>query len=113
MNKRELGMRYERYAEHYLVRQGYRILERNFRCMQGEIDLIAREGKYLVFIEIKYRKNLRSGMPAEAVDAKKQQRIRQAARYYLYRKHYGEETPCRFDVVGIAGEQISLIRDAF
>ncbi|MCI9180233.1 MAG: YraN family protein [Lachnospiraceae bacterium] len=113
MDKRELGRRYELFAADYLKKQGYRIVELNFCCRQGEVDIIARDKDVLVFIEVKYRKNLHSGAPAEAVDAKKQQKIRSAARYYLYRKRYGEDVPCRFDVVGIVGEKISLIRDAF
>lgn len=113
MDTREQGRRYETFAAEYLKNLGYQILEQNFYCRQGEIDLIAKEGKYLVFIEVKYRKTLHSGAPAEAVNRKKQQKIRQAARYYLYRKNYNEEVPCRFDVVSIAGEKISVIRDAF
>lgn len=113
MDKREVGRRYECFAVNYLQKQGYQILEQNFCCRQGEIDIIAREGKYLVFVEVKYRKNLQNGAPGEAVDRKKQQRIRQAAAYYLYQKRYGEEVPCRFDVVAVAGERVSLLRDAF
>lgn len=113
MDTREQGRRYEVFAAEYLKKQGYRILEQNFYCRQGEVDLIARDGKVLVFIEVKYRKTLHSGTPAEAVNRRKQQKIRQAARYYLYRKNYGEDIPCRFDVVSIAGEKISVIRDAF
>lgn len=113
MDNRERGRRYEVFAARYLCSRGYQILAQNFRCGQGEVDIIAREGKYLVFVEVKYRRNLGTGFPAEAVDGKKQQRIRQAARYYLYRNHYGEEIPCRFDMVSIVGEKISLIQDAF
>lgn len=113
MNKRQTGSSRETEAASYLISQGYQILERNYRCRRGEIDLIARDGRYLVFVEVKYRKNEQSGYPAEAVDSRKQQRIRQAARSYLYCRRYGEDTPCRFDVVGIIGKQITLIRDAF
>lgn len=113
MDKRETGRRYEIFAAEYLKKQGYQIVGQNFACRQGEIDIIARDGAYLVFVEVKYRKTPGSGTPAEAVNRKKQQKIRQAAKYYLYRENYGEEVPCRFDVVSIAGENISLIRDAF
>lgn len=71
MDKRELGRRYELFAADYLKKQGYRIVELNFCCRQGEVDIIARDKDVLVFIEVKYRKNLHSGAPAEAVDAKK------------------------------------------
>ena len=79
---------------------------------RGEIDLIARDGRYLVFIEVKYRKNLQMGDPLEAVDVRKQQRIYQTARYYLHQKKW-ENIPCRFDVIGITGTQICHIRNAF
>lgn len=112
-NKRKVGARYEDLAADYLTKQGYEIVERNYRDRQGEIDIIAREGRYLVFVEVKYRRDTKSGYPEEAVYGQKQQRIRHTASYYLYRHGHGEETPCRFDVVSIAGEEISLIRDAF
>ena len=113
MDKRELGRRYELFAADYLKKQGYRIVELNFCCRQGEVDIIARDKDVLVFIEVKYRKNLHSGAPAEAVDAKKQQKIRSAARYYLYRKGYGEDVPCRFDVAAFTGGSWTIIRNAF
>lgn len=112
-NRRELGSRYEDLAADYLRRQGYEILERNYRDRMGEVDIIAKDGPYLVFVEVKYRRSLKNGYPEEAVCGPKQQRIRHTASRYLYRHGYGEETPCRFDVVGIAGEEISLFRDAF
>ncbi len=112
-NKRKTGSHYEELAANYLKRQGYEILERNYRDRLGEIDIIAMEGKYLVFAEVKYRRNLKSGYPEEAVSRQKQQRIRHTAAYYLYRHGYDEETPCRFDVVSIAGDNICLFRDAF
>ena len=77
------------------------------------IDLIGRDGRYLVFFEVKYRKTARNGIPAEAVGYVKQQRIRYTAQFYLYSRHYQEDMPCRFDVVSILGDQISWIRDAF
>ena len=67
MNKREVGAAYEEAAAVFLEKNGVRILERNFRCRQGEIDLIGRDGEYLVFFEVKYRKNADAGLPAEAV----------------------------------------------
>ena len=113
MNKREVGSRYEEVAAAYLADMGYTVLEKNYRCKQGEIDIIASLQGYLIFIEVKYRKNLKSGSPLEAVGPSKQNRIRQAARYYLYSHGYGEDQPCRFDVIGILGSQIILIQNAF
>lgn len=112
-NKREVGTYYEEMAADYLIRCGYRILEKNFSCRQGEIDLIAKDGEYLVFIEVKYRSTAVFGDPGEAVDRRKQEKIYQAAKYYLHRFYYGSEVLCRFDVVLILGKQVSLIRDAF
>ena len=84
INKRQLGSRYEEKAAACLEQRGWRILERNYRCRQGEVDLICRDGGYLVFVEVKYRSDDRFGAPAEAVDGRKQARIRGAAAYYLY-----------------------------
>jgi putative endonuclease len=112
-SNREIGTEYETIAADFLQKTGYEILERNYKNKMGEIDLIAKDGKDLVFIEVKYRKDLSKGDPAEAVNNKKQIRIRNAARGYLYFCHLGEETSCRFDVVAILGQDIRLIRDAF
>ena len=71
-NRRAIGTEYETLACEYLTRHGYQILCRNFRCRQGEIDIIARDRDYLVFIEVKYRRDEHEGDPAEAVDARKQ-----------------------------------------
>lgn len=113
MNKRQVGAAYEALAADYLCRQGYEIIERNFHCRSGEIDLIAREGEYLCFVEVKYRRGEAYGFPSEAVTYSKQQKIIRAARYYLMRHGYGMDTPCRFDVVALCGENITLYRNAF
>lgn len=113
INKRTVGSRYEEKAAAFLQHMGFQILEKNYRDRYGEIDIIAREKEYLVFVEVKYRSGLHSGYPEEAVNGRKQARIRHAAQYYLYRKRLGEDVPCRFDVVSIVGEKIRLIRDAF
>lgn len=113
LNKRAIGTAYEKQAGEYLIQQGYEIVEYNFRCRQGEIDIIARDGEYLVFAEVKYRKNTGSGSPLEAVNVKKQQIISRVASYYCLTHGLGESTPCRFDVVAILGDEISLIRNAF
>ncbi len=112
-NRRRTGARYEQQAAEYLEKKGYRILERNFYTRSGEIDIVARDGRYLVFLEVKYRKDIRDGHPLEAVDVRKQERIRQAARFFLLRSGYGEETPCRFDVIGILGGELLHVEDAF
>lgn len=112
-NRRRVGAEYEQAAAAYLQARGLSVIEQNYRNRSGEIDLIARDGDYLVFVEVKYRKSGGSGDPAEAVDARKQQKIRSVARYYLYSRGYGEDTLCRFDVVAVLGSEIRWIRDAF
>ena len=112
-NKRAVGSRYEAEAAVFLEKLGYKILEQNYRDRLGEIDIVARDGRYLVFVEAKYRGSGRCGYPEEAVDRGKQQRIRHTAQYYLYRHHCGENTACRFDVVSVEGEEIRVMKNAF
>lgn len=113
MNKRAVGTAYEKQAGEYLKELGYEILEYNFRCRIGEIDMIALDGEYLVFLEVKYRASAGSGSPLEAVNGKKQRIISKVAAYYCLTHGYDETTPCRFDVVAILGDEISLIKNAF
>lgn len=113
MNKRQIGNHYEDIAVRYLTEKGYQVLERNYRIRTGEIDIIARDGKYLVFVEVKYRANERRGKALEAVDFRKQKVIFRTAQVYLHQNGMGTETPCRFDVVGITGDEIVHIKDAF
>ena len=115
-NRRSLGDRGEDLAAASLKKLGYKILERNYRTPLGEIDLIARHQKALVFIEVKTRTSDRFGAGQEAVHHAKQARLRKLADYYLKQKRLGE-VAVRFDVVGILwGEeepQIELIQGAF
>jgi putative endonuclease len=115
-DRKGFGRRGERDAERYLKRRGYRILDRNFRAAGAEIDLIATEGGSLVFIEVKARRSVASGTPQEAVDGRKQRRIRRAAEIYVAREH-AHDLPIRFDVVAIlmneGAAQIELVKDAF
>lgn len=112
-NKRKIGAEQEALAEQYLIKQGYHILQKNFYSRFGEIDMIATKDKYLIFIEVKYRKDERMGFPEEAIDIRKQNVIIQTARYFMLRKKISENTPCRFDVVCILGEEIRLLENAF
>lgn len=104
---------YERQAGAFLERKGYRILEYNYRCRAGEVDIVAQDGPYLVFCEVKYRKELKKGTPLEAVTLQKQRRISRCSLFYQMERHL-PEVACRFDVVGITGEgQMELIQHAF
>ncbi len=109
----QVGRKYEDLAAEYLKKQGYRILERNYRCRKGEIDLIGIQEGYLCFVEVKYRSSGEFGGSLGAVDLKKQRRICGAALYYLMEKGYGSDTACRFDVAGISRQGVELITNAF
>ncbi len=113
MNKRQVGSEGEEKASAFLSDQGYRIVKRNFYCKSGEIDIIAYDGEYLCFIEVKYRKDLSEGYPEEAVDVRKAKRITKCAMSYMNMCGLPDTTPCRFDVVSILGDEVKLIRDAF
>ena len=112
-NKRKTGAVYELKAEEYLLRKGYKILERNFRNRSGEIDLIAKKDGQLHFVEVKYRTTADFGSPLEAVDFRKQNQIRKVAMYYLMKNKLSEWTPCQFDVIGFEGEEMIHLENAF
>ena len=112
-NKRRLGGFYEEQAARYLEEQGLAILEHNYRCRFGEIDLIAQDGEYLVFVEVKYRSSRQSGSPLAAVDAAKQHVISRVAKNYLLTCRRSVDIPCRFDVVGFDGDEITWVKNAF
>ena len=111
-SRRQTGTDYERAAGYYLEQLGYEILEYNYRCRAGEIDLIAKDGEYLVCCEVKYRSDGRKGSPLEAVGAGKQRTIFRCAMFYLA-EHHTEDVPCRFDVSGIEGAEVVHIKNAF
>ena len=113
MNKRQTGAAYELKAEEYLLGNGYKILERNFRNQSGEIDLIAKKGGQIHFVEVKYRTTAMYGSPLEAVDFRKQNQIRKVAMYYLMKNKLSEWTPCQFDVIAFEGEEMTHIENAF
>lgn len=111
-NKRTIGNHYEKRAGEYLKTLGYEIMEYNFYSRNGEVDIIATHNGYYVFIEVKYRENEKSGHPLEAVSVSKQRTISKCAFYYLQR-HGLQDVPVRFDVVGILGDEIKVIQNAF
>lgn len=112
-NKRRLGATAEQAVRTYLEQHGIAVLKMNYRCRQGEVDVIAKDGDYYIFIEVKYRNSVRYGMPQDAVDMKKQHRISRTALYYLYSHGLGEDTPVRFDVAAIVENKIHYIKNAF
>ena len=112
-----IGSEGERAAAAFLEARGYRILERNYRTRLGEIDLVAEEGRTLVFVEVKVRLNDRVGGPAAAITSAKQARIARLAQQYVASRRLAERA-CRFDVVLIWGDdpktrRIELLPGAF
>ena len=105
-----LGDAGERLAARHLRRLGYRILARRYRTPLGEIDLIARDGDCLVFVEVKTRRGTAGGSPAEAVDRSKQQQLTRLASAFL-KRHRMLDQRCRFDVVAVVlpGGQVPAV----
>jgi len=111
MNKRVLGAAYEELAAEYLQARGVAILEKNYRAAGCEIDLIGEMDEYLIFVEVKYRKNEKYGDPTEAVSLRKQQHICRAAGIYCCKKQVHKQI--RYDVVSVCGEKIVWYENAF
>jgi putative endonuclease len=100
-----------RVALHYESR-GYRVLDRNWRCRDGELDLVLRHGRTLVVCEVKTRSSAAFGTPAEAVTVKKQAKLRLLARHYLETASFRPGT-IRFDVAAVLAGEIEIIENAF
>ncbi len=107
-----VGQRAEDVAVRTLEQHGLTVLARNFHCRGGEIDVVCREGKVLVFVEVRLRRNADFGGAGASITASKQQRIILAARQYLATQVKGEPD-CRFDCVLIDGNKLEWIKDAF
>jgi putative endonuclease len=101
----------EEAAARHLAREGLQLIARNYRTRLGEIDLIAREGETLVFVEVRLRRSERFGGAAASIDGRKRMRIACAARHFLAR--LGREPACRFDVVTLDGDRVEWLRGAF
>lgn len=115
MQKNIFGKKGEIIAANYLKKRGYKILENNYKNKIGEIDIIAKDKNYLVFVEVKTRTSRMLGDPLEAIDEQKQFKIRQVATMYLMKTNQ-LETSIRFDAIAILGDnedEIRHIKDAF
>lgn len=115
--RKSLGQEGEAAAEQYLRRKGYRIVARNLRSQLGELDLVAEDGRVLVFVEVKARRTGAFGGAIYAVHQRKQEKLIQLAALYLARHHIKDRL-CRFDVVLLQGvgdgpAQIEHIQNAF
>jgi len=110
--RREEGIQGEEQATKTLRNMGYRIIEKNYRSPFGELDIIAEEGSYLVFIEVKKRNTRAFGGPLDAINAVKKKRIVKTALFYM-KTHKCLDRKVRFDVVGIDRENIKIVKHAF
>jgi putative endonuclease len=108
--KQQQGQRWEQVALAHLERHGLRLVEANFRCKGGEIDLVMRERDTLVFVEVRQRADRQHGGAAASITLAKIRRLVRAARFYLMRLPH--TPPCRFDVVAIDGGRIEWLRNA-
>ena len=117
MKRKAVGELGEKMALEYLQKRGYRILETNFRCREGEIDIIARDKDYLVFVEVRTRRGFSFGTPEESVTATKKEKLTSLAFAYLQTRR-NSPSSWRFDVVAVELNQerqisrIELIQDA-
>lgn len=107
VGKRAFGMQLEVHAAHFLCAQGMSLLQRNFQCKLGEIDLIMREGNTLVFVEVRFRRSNSHGHACATVDWRKQRKLQRAAQVFLLRSGLRDQLPCRFDVLGITRDPLS------
>ena len=113
LNQKKVGADKEQLAANYLERNGMRIVERNFRARQGEIDIIGYHRGYLVFVQVKFRKSVRMGNALEAVGLTKQKTICRVADHYRALHRLGDHTMVRYDVVAIQGDEIIWVQNAF
>ena len=116
INKHTTGIRGQKAAEAFLIQTGHEIVTRNYRIRTGEIDLIAKADDYIIFVEVKFRTNTNFGLPREAVNFAKQQKITRTAMHYIS-KYKLDNHNFRFDVVEVLEQDGKLyanhIKDAF
>ena len=110
VNTREIGNKYEDKSVEILIKNTYKILERNYQNRFGEIDIIAEKNKEIVFIEVKYRKTSKFGYGYEAVDRRKIMKILKLANYYIQSKKY-QNYKIRFDCMSYLGDELDWIKD--
>jgi len=115
LTPKQLGAKAEQAAERYLVAKGLKLLTRNFNSRFGEVDLIMRDKKSLVFIEVRMRNNPKFGSAFDSVDIHKQQRLYRAACYYLITQKVEQNCPMRFDVIAVNSTNFSIewLKNAF
>jgi putative endonuclease len=109
---RRVGAAFEQLAADYLARRGIRVVERNFTCKGGELDLVCDDAGTLVFVEVRARAGDAFGSPAETVGSVKRRRLVRAAQVYLHQRALYDR-PCRFDVVAVLDGVVTHYPDAF
>lgn len=113
LNQRELGKKYEDLAAAYLKDKGMQIIYQNYRCRQGEVDLVGIHENCLVFVEVKYRKSNRQGMPEEAVGVRKQMKICRTSDYFRVSHGRYSAMQVRYDVISVINDEITWYQNAF
>ncbi len=111
-----LGNRAEKLATKFLQKQGLKLIEQNYRCKLGEIDLVMAHQDYLIFVEVRHRKSTNYGGALESIDFRKQEKLRKTAEHYFL-KRKTKDCPARFDVVCVDGQltnpEYNWIQNAF
>lgn len=117
LSKREFGGQLETFAKNILLKEGCKIIQLNYQCKLGEIDIIIKDGDALVFVEVRYRKHAKFGGAVASVDYKKQQKLIKTAQLYLVENKLTNNAICRFDVFAIEGPinrlEYQWIKNAF
>ena len=110
---RATGDRFESAARNFLAARGLRLVQANFLCRHGEIDLVMRDGDAIVFVEVRYRRGSAFGGALASVTLAKRRRLISAAHIWLAGRPYDARRPCRFDVVAFDGDRVEWVRNAF
>lgn len=111
MDNKKKGSYGENLAKEFLLNKGYTILETNYYTKSGEIDIIAKDDNIIVFVEVKYRKSAKRGLPLESINEKKQSKIIKTAYHYILENEIKDSM--RFDAIGILNKEITHIINAF
>lgn len=112
MNKTEIGKEKERQAVEFLKNKGYLILNRNFRTRFGEVDIVAKDGDTVVFVEVRSKRCVDLGSPEESIGIKKREKLGKVALQFLA-GYTDEYSAVRFDVIAVVGDEIRHIKNAF
>lgn len=112
MDRKQRGDSVEKAAVAFLRSKGYEVIVENYRCPEGELDIVCRDGEEIVFVEVRSRADARFGGALYAVSQAKQQQVARVAQAFLSRTRSHSDT-CRFDVVAVTGDEIEHIIDAF